>query len=205
MSNGRHRVLLVTPFVLLLAGCASHRPQRSSETPEHTTVKTFHAYRADGELAVKVADVAVGHCWTTSITAATSGAYRCIAGNAIRDPCFASPKPSHPVEVACIADPWSRAEVLQVTGALPEPASGGDGLARPWALELGNGARCVAASGMVPQIRGVNLGYHCGSGHDAGKLDRSTPVATIEYGDQRAQTLRAVTVTTIWQARGNLR
>jgi hypothetical protein len=199
VSNGRYRVLLVTLLVVLLAACASHRQQRSGGTPEHTTVKTFQPYRADGELAVKVADVAVGHCWTTSITAPTSGAYRCIAGNEIRDPCFASPKPTRPVEVACIADPWSRAEVLQVTGALPKPAPGGDAPARPWALELGNGARCVAAGGMVPQIRGVNLGYHCGSGRDAGKLDTSAPVATAEYGDQRAETLRTVMVTTIWQ------
>lgn len=166
--------------------------------PERTAVRTFHAYRADGELTVQVADVAYGHCWTTSITAPMSGAYRCLSGNAILDPCFPPPHPGKPVEVACIADPWSQADVLRMTSPLPKPAPNADGAARPWALRLSNGARCAAASGMVPQVRGVDLGYHCRNGWDAGALDTSHRVATVEYGNDRTNQLRDVQVTTIW-------
>lgn len=128
-----------------------------------------------------------------------SDAYRCLSGNAILDPCFPTPRPSRPVEVACIADPWSQAEVLRVTGALPKRQPNGDGGVRPWALRLGNGARCVAASGMVPQVRGVDLGYHCRNGWDAGALDTTHALATVEYGNDRTHQLRDVRVTTIWR------
>jgi hypothetical protein len=163
-------------------------------------IKTFHAYRADGELAVSVADISVGHCWTTSIAVPDAArAYRCLSANQILDPCFAPATPSKPLEVACIADPWSEAQVLRLTGTLPKPGAGGDGGARPWAFVLGNGARCVAATGMVPEIRGVNLDYHCRNGRDAGALNTNRALDTAAYGDRRGQTLDRVSVTTIWR------
>lgn len=164
-------------------------------------MKTFHAYRADGGLAVRVADVATGHCWTTSIAVpAAAGAYRCLSGNQILDPCFVPATPSKPLEVACIADPWSEAVVLRLSGALPKPLPGGDGGARPWALVLDNGARCVAATGTVPEVHGVNLDYHCRNGRDAGALNTSRTLDTAAYGDSQARTLTRLAVVTIWRA-----
>lgn len=192
--------------VLVLAACASHGPaqpgggsQPGGGAQPRTVIKTFHAYRADGGLTVQVADIAVGHCWTTSIAVPdTAGAYRCLSANQILDPCFAPAKPSKPLEVACIADPWSQAQVLRLTGKLPKRGPGGGG-ARPWALVLDNGARCVAATGMVPEIRGVNLDYHCRNGRDAGALNTNRALGTAAYADQRGQTLKRVPITTIWR------
>jgi hypothetical protein len=190
-------LLLLT---LVLVGCASHQSQRSGEqAPTRTAVKTFSAFGADGDLVVRVADVTKGRCWTTSIAAPASGAYRCIAGNAIFDPCFAPPDPAKPLELACVADPWSNAEVLQVSGALPTggPADGGP---RPWAFELDNGVRCVAATGTVPAVDGVDLGYDCRNGWYAALRDTVAATVTARYGNPGTQVLRTVTVATIWRA-----
>jgi len=165
-----------------------------------TVAKTFSAYRADGELAVHVGDVSTGNCWTTSIAAPSATAYRCIADNSILDPCFAPAHPSSPLEVACVPDPWADATVLRVTGELPTQAPPAERSARPWAFELANGARCVAATGTVPEIQGVNLGYHCRNGADAALDDGSARRATARYAPHGAATLHTVTVSTIWRA-----
>jgi hypothetical protein len=198
--SGRYgHVSLALLQILLLAACASNQGKPGGAPSNRTLIKTFHAFQADGDLAVRVADVGYGRCWTMSIAAPGSGAYRCLSGNAILDPCFVSPRHTEPIEVECVADPWSRAEVLQLTSALPKPPAEPDGPNRPWALELGNGTECVAATGMVPAVRGVNLGYHCRDGHDAGALDTAGSVATAKYADPGAKTLSSVSVTTIWR------
>lgn len=161
-----------------------------------TTVRSFHAYDSTGALVVAVRDVAQGQCWTTSIAAAGPGAYRCLAGNQILDPCFVSPKNAR--ELACLESPWADAIVLRVTKPLPGAAAR-SGLHRPWAIVLGNGARCVAAAGTVPSVRGTDLGYLCPGGRAAALVDGSTSPATARYGDPAANTLRTVTVSTIWR------
>jgi hypothetical protein len=190
------RALLTVLVLLAVAGCSSsshHVPRRAG-----TVVRTFQAYDAKGNLTVVVADVAVGSCWTTSVADPVAGAFRCLSGNRIYDPCFAPPHPAQPLEVACVPAPWARAEVLRVTGALPtgRPLDGG----RPWALRLANGARCVAATGTVPEAAGVELGFHCGAGTDAGLLPGRSALRTAEYGNPDTGGLRRVSVTTIWRS-----
>jgi hypothetical protein len=209
------------------AGCARGKTHQAagsdagatSASAAGTVVRTFRAYDAAGHLVVAVRDARSGNCWTTSIAAQVPGAYRCLSGNDILDPCFAAPTPAHPmparsmparstparstparpVSVACLEDPWSDAVVLHLTAALPaaeRPVDAG----RPWALELSNGARCVAATGTVPEVRGVDLAYRCGHGRSAALLGAATPSARAEYGDPATETLQPVTVTTIWRA-----
>src|SRR5512141_3134237 len=48
-------------------------------------------------------DTRDGSCWTTSISVTRSGAYRCMVGNMISDPCFVVPP--NPDQVVCGADP----------------------------------------------------------------------------------------------------
>ncbi len=97
----------------------------------------------------------------------------------------------------CLSAPWSAAEVLTLTAPLPKP----DPLAttRPWAFQLDNGARCVASTGTVPQVQGINLGYHCTDGHDAALRDATAPTVTADYGDVKSQAVQTVTVTRIWR------
>jgi hypothetical protein len=209
-NPGRESVRLILVLLLLglaLAGCASHKSTSSGGgAPQGTTISTFSAYSADGSLAVTVADVAAGSCFTGSAAAPAPGAYRCFAGNNILDPCFAPPVTRKPLQIACVAAPWSRAVVLTVSGRLPA-ADTTTGVVRPWAFQLATGVRCVASTGTVPAVHGVNLGYHCTDGGDAA-LRTSAPSAaksaattvTADYGNVKTQTLRPVTVTTIWRA-----
>jgi hypothetical protein len=194
----RAAALLAAVAVLgVLAGCSSGKHAHAA-APSGTAVRTFAAYTAGGDLKVGVADVATGSCWTSSIAAAGSpSAYRCLSANRIYDPCFAPPHPVQPLQVACLSAPWARAEVLRVP-ALPRitPINGG----RPWALVLANGAHCVAATGTVPQIRGVSLGYTCGGGRAAALLPGTARTRSVDFGSVTASVLRRVSVATIWRA-----
>jgi eukaryotic-like serine/threonine-protein kinase len=204
-GRGSLRLILgLAALAFVLAGCAHSgtsragaQPQPAAKTEPATKIESFSAYDASGELAVKVADVARGSCWTNSVAAPAPDAFRCFAGNNILDPCFARPKASAPGEVACLATPWSAATVLTLTAPLPQPDP--DAGNRAWAFQLDNGARCVASTGTVPQVQGINLGYHCTDGSDAALRDVSAPLVTADYGEAKTQAVQSVTVTRIWR------
>jgi len=195
-------VLLVAVVIFALAGCASaakhHAATAGAAAPGTTTVH-FHPYATGGHLTVGVGDVVRGQCWTTSIAAPSPNAYRCFQGNKILDPCFAAPHPANPLQLACLAAPWSRAVMLQVSGRLPAPASGTT-VSRPWALQLSNGVRCVASTGTVPAVAGVNLTYHCADGADAALGGVSGSRLAAQYAPPGANALTNMTVTTVWDA-----
>ena len=211
--RGRGPVAPALRFVLLaivsalaltvaLAGCASsakHRAATAGAAAPGTTTIHFRAYSAVGELAVPVADVVRGQCWTNSIAAPSTSAYRCFQGNKILDPCFAAAHPTSPVQVACLAAPWSRAVMLQVSGKLPPPATDRT-VSRPWAFQLSNGIRCVASTGTVPAVAGVNLGYHCADGANAALDVVVGTHLTAQYAAPAAGALSRMTVTTVWDA-----
>ena len=192
-------MLLAAVISLALAGCASKSKPHATAGggPPGPTNVTFRAFAANGDLAVPVADVARGECWTTSIAAPGADAYRCFQGNKILDPCFASAHPKAPVQVACLAAPWSRALMLTVSGALP-PSPTPSASVRPWAFQLAGGVRCVASTGTVPAIGQVNLGYRCADGGNAAFTGPDS--GTASYAAAGATTLRTVAVTTIWHA-----
>ncbi len=196
-----------------VAACAtSPRPgPRASSGPASSTspssavaaapvVRTYSPYHADGTLAVEVTGTSGGSCWTSSVAAPSALTYRCLAENVILDPCFATSK--DPSRVVCVADPWSPARAVRLTGPLPTPAP--LPVRRPWALELANGARCTAVTGVVAQVDGVDLDYSCGSATGAGSggaaaAGASGSLATVEYGP-RTGPLARIGVTTAWRA-----
>lgn len=93
-----------------------------------------------------------GACFADSIAVAVQGAYRCMSGNDIYDPCFASDSGSQP-ELACAQSPWSGVTLMKVTGALPPDVVGEQNpIASPWALQLANGQRCVVSTGAKTQL-----------------------------------------------------
>lgn len=194
---------------LLLAACASrqHNPRAGAASPTGTptgalVVKTFAPYAATGTLEVPVADQLSGSCWTGSIAVPKAGSYRCLSGNVILDPCFAPARQSDPPTVACVADPWSQAHILTLTGALPTAAPL-SARHTPWALELANAAHCVAGTGTVPLVDGVALSYRCGDGMAAGLLGTGTGTGgahlSVRYGSVSGSTLATVAVTTAWE------
>ena len=195
-------VLALSAVSAVLAGCAStaaHRKAAAGTAAPGTTTVHFRAYSPGDELAVPVADVVRGQCWTTSIAAPSAHAYRCFQGNKILDPCFAPAHAASPVQVACLGAPWSRALMLQVSGKLPAP-SAATAVSRPWAFQLANGVRCVASTGTVPAVAGVNLAYHCADGADAALGAVSGTRLTAQYANPGAGALATTTVTTIWDA-----
>jgi hypothetical protein len=203
-ARRRGSVLSILSLILLfvLAGCASDAkpPATAGATAPGTATVTFHAFTGTGRLAVPAAARPVqGECWTTSIAAPNATAYRCFQGNKILDPCFAPAHPTTPAQLACLQTPWSRAVVLSVHGRLP---AAGDGAipARPWAVQLSNGARCVASTGTVPAVGGVNLGYHCTDGGDAALVATGPSALTARYAAPHATRLATMTVTTVWDA-----
>jgi hypothetical protein len=89
-------------------------------------------------------------------------AYRCFAGNAIYDPCWAE-KAATPT-VLCLPYPWARRDIkLLVREPLGAIASNGagPGPGEPWALELAGGQRCVLAQGAHSVFAGRVIDYYC--------------------------------------------
>ena len=195
-------VVLAAVATLVLAGCASKSEPRATAgaaAPGTSTV-AVHAYTSSGKLAVPVAASTRGECWTTSIAAPVPNAYRCFQGDKILDPCFAPAHAAVPVEVVCLATPWARGVLLRVSGQLPESSDGGIAATRPWALQLHNGVRCVASTGMVPVVAGENLAYHCADGGDAALRPDGVDRVSADYAAAGAHTLRTMSITTMWRA-----
>ncbi len=163
-----------------------------------TVVTTFTPYSAAGTLTVPVAAHATGHCWTGSIVVPVANAYRCLVGNEIADPCFAPQHRDRPGTVACVTAPWLAARVVTLTHPLPETTSRGHA-ANPWALQLANGARCIAATGTVQNVGAVLLNLLCPDGKAAGGLDTSGAVWKVKYGTAATGRLTEVAVTAAWK------
>lgn len=89
-------------------------------------------------------------------------AYRCFAGNAIYDPCWAE-KAATPT-VLCLPYPWAHGDVRLLVreplGAIPSQGAG-PGPAEPWGLELASGQRCLLAQGAHSIFAGRVIDYYC--------------------------------------------
>jgi hypothetical protein len=198
----RASIFLGAVAAALLAGCsgsASPAPSPAPTSPVAATTvsKTFSPYDSAGAQVSATATKASGNCWTSSIALPSTTTFRCFAGNSILDPCFAPPHVSAPKTVACFADPWSSGVLLTLTAALPKPDPGTR--TSPWALELANGAHCVAVTGTVDQVGALNLGYDCGGISEAGLQGAPGSALSVEYRSSAAQPLRPVAVRTAWR------
>ena len=169
--------------------------------PAQTALKTYTPYAATGTITVPVAAIhKSGSCWTGSISVPEAGVYRCLVGNTIADPCFV-PRSGSAVttQVLCAVDPWTPVTAVTLTDPLPKltaPAR----TTHPWALELANGARCVAVTGTVPAVGAVALQYSCGSPAGAGRLTTIGSLMSVQYSVTGDGPLQTVDVTTAWQA-----
>ena len=209
MNVGMRRAVRAASAALLVGltatSCASAARSPAGGTAParpvaaHTDVRTFAPYDADGTLTVPVRGHRSGRCWSESVAAPGARAYRCFAGNTILDPCFAPPHAARPGPLACVADPWSAAVALRLTAKLPartpDRAAG-----RPWALVLATGARCVASTGTVPSVAGVNLPYQCDDGTAAALTGAPGPLRHAYDAAPHAHALPEVAVRVVWRA-----
>lgn len=101
-----------------------------------------------------------GYCWTASLATGAADAYRCMEGNAIHDPCFASS--TRASSVACFRDPWHPVTILRLTRPLPRHARAHGSL--PWAIETTDGRRCTFLTGATAPMGGERIDYGCTDG-----------------------------------------
>ncbi len=203
MSRGTWRLrapIVGAVAVLVLAGCADSTTHAPPAAPPPSTSSSPAAQAAQAKVFVPVTATASrtvhGSCWTSSITVSSTAAYRCYAGNTILDPCFAADPAAR--DVSCYADPWSPA--VRVLLAAPLPAPSALPVTHPWALELANGKRCVAATGVVNRIVGIALLYHCTHGGAAGVPVTQHGHTQVQYVAAGSRSPTTVPVTVTWQS-----
>jgi hypothetical protein len=155
------RILLAaTVAAALLTACTSAqvtRPARDVTRQVHvapvgpggTVAGGFRVTKVAGQAACEPGSEAIGQ------------AYRCFAGNAVYDPCWAE-KAARPT-VLCLPEPWSgSATRLSVSGPLgaipPQPG----GTSEPWGVELTGGQRCILLQGAHSAFDGQVIEYYCG-------------------------------------------
>ena len=182
------------PAVLGPSGSAS-----SSPPVLHTDMREFVPLDAQGKLTTSAQQGGSGSCFATSIAVPLSGVFRCLSDNTILDPCFAPVHEGSPATVVCFADPWSGGTILTLTAPLPTYSPDlTEG--NPWALELGNGARCVAVTGAIPVLGDVELTYRCEDGGVAGLTTTDDGTLVAHYGPSSGP-LQDVGVLTAWRGR----
>lgn len=102
-----------------------------------------------------------GSCWTTSIAVTRPGAYRCMVGNGIEDPCFAVPP--NPDKVVCGADPILKRGgfALKLTKLLPTDTLPPSVTPEPWIIKLADGSSCIAMTGTLVAVNGEPARWSC--------------------------------------------
>jgi hypothetical protein len=198
VSRGTWRLrapILGMGAALMIAGCADSAGRSPAAAASGAPTPAAQA-KVFVPVSTSLGRTEHGTCWTSSITVRSSAAYRCLAGNAILDPCFAATRSAH--VVTCYTDPWSPGTRVVLAAALPKPAP--LPVTHPWALELANGKRCVAATGVVNRIAGVALLYQCEHGGAAGLPVSHAGHTDVRYVAPGTRTAVAVAVTVTWQA-----
>lgn len=102
-----------------------------------------------------------GSCWTGSIAVPRKGAWRCMTGNMIHDPCFSIA--SRPGVVVCGADPALKKPgfVMKLTKPLPTPDLPARMKPEPWIMLLADGSVCEKMTGTMAVVDGKAVGWGC--------------------------------------------
>lgn len=107
-------------------------------------------------------DVREGSCWTDSIAVTRAGAWRCMVGNAISDPCFTVASKGNREQLVCDADPALKRAgfVLKLTKPLPRSSSRHQ-RAEPWIFRLADNSICEAMTGTLSLVNGEPARWSC--------------------------------------------
>lgn len=102
-----------------------------------------------------------GSCWTDSIAVLRKGAWRCMAGNMIYDPCFSIG--SRRGTVVCGANPASdqRGFVMELAKPLPAVELPARVKPEPWIMLLADGTICEKMTGTMALVAGRPVPWGC--------------------------------------------
>lgn len=110
-----------------------------------------------------------GHCWTRSIADPARGAWRCMAGNEIYDPCFGVKGRTD--RVVCGADPFQQSKPFFIELTAPLKAAPAKSVSKskpnrelplePWLVELRDGTRCGRMTGTLAVIDDEPVAFGC--------------------------------------------
>jgi hypothetical protein len=151
----RIELIVVAAAALAVAGCS--RPQAGPAPtggPGATSVNFF----IPGTPAGQAQD---GSCFTRSIAIPRPGAWRCMVGNQIFDPCFATPSGSG--TLVCGADPALGKDGFPLKLTKPLPTDLGNAPEQPpaWVFELSDGSVCEPFTGTMPMVGGEPARWSC--------------------------------------------
>ncbi|MGA7873586.1 MAG: hypothetical protein WCA22_22095 [Candidatus Binatus sp.] len=109
---------------------------------------------------IPTGDVREGSCWTESISVTRVGAWRCMVGNAISDPCFTIP--GNRTQLVCDANPALKTDgfVLMLTKPLPR-SSLPNRKPEPWLFRLADNSICEAMTGTLSPVNGEPARWAC--------------------------------------------
>jgi hypothetical protein len=116
-----------------------------------------------------------GNCWTSSIALPRADAWRCMIGNGIEDPCFATKDVAN--AVICGANPATSDPgfLLKLTKPLPAPEAYKPATPSPWIVQLAIGqgqvtgpyampppkTYCSRFTGTMPFVHGMAIPFSC--------------------------------------------
>jgi hypothetical protein len=158
-----NRFIYVINFMALLifALCISPQTQAATST---TVINTFKLTAQN--LTNKIQ---FGTCWTSSIAAPRSDAWRCTVGNNISDPCFVTKKTN---TLVCDPNPITKKPgfTLHLTKPLPKQNTAILPQNEPinfWILAFEDGSYCMPYTGTLPLLHSNNsdkviaVRYYC--------------------------------------------
>lgn len=158
------RFVAIPVLLFILSGCrvpALVQPEPSGPSVSgagETQVIVFSPTGTPG-------NTAQGYCWVRSLAAWRPGAWRCMSGNFIHDPCFSTSDGAS--WVTCVPDPLDEKKNLRLNLDRPLPV-GEPTINRThaWALALDDGTVCSYFTGATGPIDGQRLNYGCANGWD---------------------------------------
>jgi hypothetical protein len=149
----KNRTFLFSLVLMACAGTANAQAPVSSLTITKTEVIRFMP-------GVPSGDAREGSCWTESIAITRSGAWRCMVGNAISDPCFTIAGKRG--QLVCDANPALKTDgfVLKLTKPLPK-STHPEQKAEPWVFRLADNSICEAMTGTLSPVNGEPARWTC--------------------------------------------
>jgi len=178
------------------ASSAAHGGTRSAPTQ----VTVYEPWGPSGlAQGIHPASTVRGYCWVSSLGSIRSDAFRCVTGNEIFDPCFASPYATG--QVACGYPSQTSVTIIQLTKALPQAGTAPSGKQpNPWLIVLANGQQCWVNTSAGIEVDGMTQTFGCRDGASLfGSPQRDESIWTIFYQAKSGSSLTPASIAKVYE------